>query len=131
MTDYVSPSSWWPQTDVVRRLVQLPAVRVSHPIVGRLTPYGDSGFSHFGTPTIVGLVKVLGDRIEFLALVALEPGRGHFTAFLEELRAAYSEIVVWEIWNERLDAMLRREGFVTVIGLDRGDVNRGLAWRRE
>ena len=126
--------------DTLPRILQsvtqrLLSVRVKHPVVGELMPYGgllgaDVGFSHFGTETIVGLTKVSGDRIEFLALVALEPGRGHFTAFLEDLRAAYREIVVWEIWNERLEAMLRRQGFVTLVGIERGEINRGVAWRR-
>ena len=107
-----------------------PMVAVVHPVVGQIQRYRASGFGEFSTKQMMGLAKVLGERIEILAVVALEQGQGHFTAFLEELRGAYEEIVFWEIMNARLERSVRRQGFVGLTGIDDGDVHTGLAWRR-
>ena len=107
-----------------------PQVAVRHPVVGQIQRYRDSGFGEFSTGRIMGLVRVLGERIEILAVIAVESGRGHFSAFLEELRGAYDEVVFWEVMNRRLERKLRRQGFVGLAGIEEGSVHTGLAWRR-
>lgn len=109
---------------------ELPAVAPRHPVVGRLWNWRKSGFYEFSTGRIMGLTMVMGERIEILAVHAMERGQGHFGEFLEELRGAYEEIVFWEVMNDRLERSLRRQGFVTLMGLEDGAVHSGLAWRR-
>ena len=108
---------------------------MSHPVVGRLRVYRGSlqrAFYEFSTERICGLVKVLGDRIEILAVAALEPGKGHFGEFLEDLRGSYAEIIFWAMMNDRLERSLRRQGFVGIAGIEEdGSILTGLVWRRE
>ncbi len=110
---------------------EMSSVAVRHPVVGRLWGYRDSGFYEFSTGRVMGLTKVLGQRIEFLAVASTEPGRGHFSEFLEELRGSYREIIVWELMNDRFEESLRRQGFVGLIRLWLGESIGGLVWRRD
>lgn len=104
------------------------------PIVGTLTPFLtalDAGFSTFETPTIDGLARVTETRIDFLAVVARNPGKGDFHRFIEDCKQSYDTIAVWEIFNANLKVMLARWGFREVLELMDGSISRGMRWDKE
>ena len=110
----------------------LPEISPQHPVVGKLSRYRESGFWEFSTDRMMGLTRVLGDRVEVLVVVALEPGKGHFTEFLEDLRGSYREVIFWAMMNDRLERSLLRQGFHGVAMIDDdGRILTGLVWRRE
>lgn len=106
------------------------------PVVGELNPYVSlsgvkmEGWFNFMLPTIAGLVRVTGTRIDILAVTSLPPGVGHFHTFMEELKHNYTTIAVWEIWNRALKVMLFKYGFRKVVE-DLGDGDgktEGMRW---
>jgi hypothetical protein len=101
------------------------------PVVGELVPFAVStgtAFCTFNTPTVHGLARVDEKRIDLLAVVALVSGRGDFGRFIDELKASYETICVWEIWNEGLKAMLLRRSFKAVREEVDGDLVQGVRW---
>lgn len=114
------------------------------PVVGRMTPdplgieLGTGYFNFSNAPLkIDGLCKPIPHviaGIEFLAVVSLEPGRGHFTEFVRQLKVHYRVIRFWLDMNPALSHVMQKEGFVRVASIDsdgskiRGwEFSRGLA----
>lgn len=101
------------------------------PVIGELAPFATATgteFCTFHTSTIHGLARVDEKRIDLLAVVAVISGRGDFARFLDELKANYETICVWEIWNRELNAMLLRRGFAAVREEVDGDLVQGVRW---
>jgi N-acetylglutamate synthase-like GNAT family acetyltransferase len=107
-----------------------PATRGRHAVIGRLEPSFDQRFGSFDTGTINGFARVERRTIEILAIEAEHQGRGDGGRFFASLQAIYREIIVWEIYNQRLRAMLARRGFVRMSGVYHGERLTGMRWRR-
>ena len=88
-----------------------------------------TGYKRFESPFGVnGLAKESSERVDILALVSDEEGKGHFRAFIARCLAIHHTVCVWEVWNPILGAALRRYGFRPAWETDRfGDVLSGLA----
>lgn len=110
------------------------AIEVVHPVIGTLTPDDMwDEFGHFFLQDIRGLARVTGERIDFVLLYVhpAKRGAGAWRGLLAACQAAYRVIVVWEVKNSRLDAMLAREGFTITIGsVDGSPRSIGRIWRR-
>lgn len=106
------------------------------PVIGELRPWVlatiypelDAGFDQFRTPTMGGLAKVIGARLDLLSLDAHRPGHGDCGRFLAECQNAYEEIRVLFIMNPQLDAMLKRRGFASFAAWQDGEPIDGLRW---
>lgn len=110
------------------------AAIVEFPVVGGLAPFAVSTgteFCSFQTPTVHGLARVEGKRIDLLAVVAVVTGRGDFGRFVDDLKRSYETIAVWEIWNADLNSMLHRRGFKPVREDVDGDLVTGVRWDRK
>ena len=71
-----------------------------------------TGYMRFESPFGVhGPAKEFSDRVDLLAVVSEEQGRGYFRAFIRHLQATYHTVCVWEVWNATLGDVLRRYGF--------------------
>lgn len=71
-----------------------------------------TGYLRFASPVgIHGLAKVTGKSLELLAVDALRPGNGHFTAFLNLCKLECDKIFVWHVTSEILHDCLPRHGF--------------------
>jgi hypothetical protein len=102
-----------------------------YPVVGELSSFAvwtGTQFGSFRTETVHGLARVEDRRVDLLAVVAVVSGRGDFGRFIDELKASYETICVWEIWNEGLKAMLLRRGFKAVREEVDGDLVQGVRW---
>ena len=103
----------------------------AHPVIGATAPFApefNPMFESFRTETIHGLAAVRGDRLDILAVAAVNPGHGDFSRFLDECQKNYETIGIWEIWNGSLAVMLRRRGFVDVREVLDGDLVSGMRW---
>ncbi len=93
--------------------------------LGTLTPdpFGvmlGTGYSRFNSPLgIEGLAKESNGRVDILAVVAPEEGKGHLAMFLAHCMTVYDTICIWEDWNPILGPMLARRGFVRISELDK------------
>ena len=75
-----------------------------------------------------GLVKVDGDRVDFLAISSVKQGHGLFRKFIADAKRQYQTIAVWEIWNPLVKKSLQRYGFYSVCYLDDGHTVYGMKW---
>lgn len=65
--------------------------------------------SNFG---IDGLARTFSkDKLELLAVVSTDEGRGNFRRFIESCKGEYQRIYIWEIFNPVLHGVLKRYGF--------------------
>jgi hypothetical protein len=106
-------------------------IGAAHPVVGALTPFAEQlapMFQAFHTTRVHGLASVRGDRLDMLAVAAVNPGHGDFTQFLDECQKNYDTIGIWEIWNGSLASMLRRRGYRDVREELDGDLVTGMRW---
>lgn len=109
------------------------AIGNAHPVVGTLTPFAEElapMFQAFRTGTIHGLAAVRENRLDILAVMAMNPGHGEFARFLDECQKNYETIGIWEIWNGSLAAYLKRRGFREVREELDGDLAEGMRWDR-
>jgi hypothetical protein len=107
------------------------AIGTAHPVVGTLVPYAVQFapmFQAFQTGTIHGLAAVTRERLDILAVAAVNPGNGDFSRFLDECQGNYQTIGIWEVWNGSLALMLKRRGFREVREELDGDLVSGLRW---
>jgi hypothetical protein len=107
------------------------AIGNAHPVVGALTPFAAQlapMFQAFHTETVHGLAAVRSDRLDILAIAAVNPGHGDFARFLDECQRNYQTIAVWEIWNGSLALYLKRRGFREVREELDGDLVNGMRW---
>lgn len=103
----------------------------THPVVGHLEPFRKGvAFQTFETDTMRGLVRVTEGRLDILGVAAIEPGRGDFSRFLADCKAAYKTIGVWEILNPDLRAILAAKGFRAAVEVIDGDESAGMRWDR-
>lgn len=110
------------------------AIGTAHPVIGATAPYApdlDPMFESFRTQTMHGLAAVSGDRLDILAIAAVNPGHGDFTRFLDECQKNYQTIGIWEIWNGSLASFLARRGFRDVREVLGGDLVAGMRWDKE
>lgn len=110
------------------------SVVTEYPVVGQLSTFAagtGTQFCSFMTPTVHGLARVEGKRIDLLAVVAVVSGRGDFGRFVDDLKRSYETIAVWEIWNADLNSMLHRRGFKPVREDVDGDLVTGVRWDRK
>lgn len=83
------------------------------PVLGRLGgEYMGGPFRTFDTGTVHGLAAREREHLQLLVLVARTPNAGHVGALLEACQRAYQCITIWEVMDDRLQAMLYRRGFV-------------------
>lgn len=91
-------------------------------------------FDRFVSPLgIDGLVREAeSGRLEFLAIVATEPGTGQFTRFMEQCQRECHTICVWQIMNPRFEKMLGKRGFYpwSEVHRDLGETLNGMRWDR-
>jgi hypothetical protein len=109
--------------------VSAPAVK--YPVIGATTPFAEqlgSMFQAFHTGGVHGLAAVKGDRLDILAVAAVNPGHGDFGRFLDDCMKNYQTIGIWEIWNGSLAIMLGRRGFRAVREVLEGDLVEGMRW---
>ena len=88
--------------------------QANHPVVGELTPYMSflrTGFGMFRTAQYHGLAKVVDNHLHILAIAAFERGQGRLSLFLNRCEDAYHSVTVWDLWNQRLAAYLKRRGY--------------------
>lgn len=98
-------------------------LKAEHPVIGnlflssarneiqRLMLGTDLQWADYDTPTMQGMARVTGRRIDLLVILSKEQGKGHCRDFISELKRAYHAIGVWEIDNPTLLAALDRWGF--------------------
>lgn len=109
------------------------SIGTAHPVIGALTPFAstiDPMFESFHTGTIHGLASVKGERLDILAVAAVNPGHGDFSRFLDQCMKSYRTVAIWEIWNGSLASLLRRRGFRDVREELDGDLVVGMRWDR-
>ena len=72
-----------------------------------------TGYMRFASPLGVdGLVRTNSTKkLELLAVVSTEEGKGNFRRFIAACKERYACICVWEDWNPLLAPMLERYGF--------------------
>lgn len=71
-----------------------------------------TGFLRFCSPCgLEGLAKENGRELVILAVSATYPGNGQFRTFISEAKAQYERIVILEVMNDWLGAVLQRYGF--------------------
>lgn len=106
-----------------------------NPILGRTQPdpAGEAlgtDMQRFESPTgIHGLCREGCCRLEILAIVATIPGTGQFRRFIVAAKQAYPTIFIWHVWNVRLEATLKRYGFVPATRTEPdGEVLTGYRW---
>ena len=107
------------------------AIGNAHPVIGQLSPFASQiqpMFEAFHTTLIHGLAAVRGDRLDILAVAAVNPGHGDFARFLDECQKNYQTIAIWEIWNGSLALYLQRRGFREVREELDGDLVAGMRW---
>lgn len=72
----------------------------------------ETGYSRFVSPLgVSGLAKEEGDRVDILAVVSHEKGKGHFGNFLRHCQNTYATVCIWKDWNPILAPMLVKRGF--------------------
>lgn len=112
-------------------MTKLSAPPADHPVIGALTPWmPDTVFCAFRTRHVHGLACVRGMRIDFLAIAAEPPGRGHLTTFLKRLQQYYAVIGMWEVGNTRLAGFLTRHGFTSELYTFDRERAHGVVWRK-
>lgn len=90
-------------------------------------------FFRYRTPTnLHGLAAVSPGRLDLLAVISGEPGKGHFRDFIETAKAHFDTIGVWSIHSPKLALILLGYGFERGEHRFRGDHSsvHGLIWRR-
>jgi len=108
-----------------------------HPAIGIILPniYGDvmgeEPFGQFRVHGLHGLARVRGDELDFLAIIANEPGRGAFSGLLRKCKRHYRQIRIFSILNDRFGEFLLREGFAPSRCLIGGDPEHCLVWKKE
>lgn len=71
-----------------------------------------SDFHSFETPHgVEGLARVVGDRLDVLAIFVREPGTGKFRRFIADAKEEFRTVAFWHDWNPILGAILERYGF--------------------
>ena len=78
-----------------------------------------------------GLVKVDGDRVDFLAISSVKQGHGLFRKFIADAKNQYQTIAVWEIWNPLVGSALKRYGFYLICDWEDGHTIYGMRWDSE
>lgn len=79
---------------------------------------------------ISGLYKENGDRLDVLAVIAREHGRGQFREFIELAKTEYKTICVWHDDNPAVGPALSRYGFTPETEIDgiTGEIMTGWRW---
>jgi hypothetical protein len=90
----------------------------------------ETGYSRFVSPLgVSGLAKEEGKRVDLLAVVSHEEGKGHFGNFLRHCQETYETVCVWEDWNPILAPMLAKRGFCRASETDKfGELLTGWRW---
>lgn len=92
----------------------------------------DLGFCEFVRDDVRGLARITGDKVEILAVLALEQGKGSFRALIDRCKAEYRTIEVLEIMNPMLNDVLKRYGFKKFSRRERdGEKVTGWRWKRK
>lgn len=105
----------------------------AYPVVGVMRTYTPMAepFREFWTETMHGLAFVIGRELRILALAAHHEGRGDCGRFIAEAIAAYDFVGIYRVGSFRLDAMLRRRGFIDCESeIVAGEDMPGMIWRR-
>lgn len=87
-----------------------------------------TGYFRFEAQGIHGLVKVDNCRLDILAVSATQPGTGQFRRFMDNMKNLYTQIYVWEVWNDNLAAALGRYGFEPITEAHDGEQLDGFLW---
>lgn len=90
----------------------------------------DCGFDGYNTRYVHGLARVVGDRIDVLAIDAVPRGLGHGGRFIRELMNAYQTVRVLHINNPILVGMLERRGFTSFTRYEDGEFLDGMTWSK-
>lgn len=79
---------------------------------------------------VMGLAREDGESLHVLAIESTTPGKGQFRKFVELSKKNYSNVYIWEVWNEWLRPVLRKYGFNEVSEFHHGDYVDGFVWRK-
>lgn len=79
------------------------------PVLGELVHYGS--FYEFDNGKVQGLARVIGKRLDILAVATKKESQGHLTEFLKQCMDEYTTIGIWLVWNRRLHDILLKKGF--------------------
>lgn len=80
---------------------------------------------------IDGLARVNGNRIDFLAVISEDEGKGHFRDFIVACKEHYAFIRFWALMNPELEKTLTRYGFYGGNDVDCfGDVVDVMDWNK-
>lgn len=104
------------------------------PVLGELREQPEhrrlTDFMEFRSPFGVdGLARVRGNRLEILAVISVEEGKGHFRDFVSACQQRYVGIRFWALMNPELEKALTRYGFYGGNDVDEfGDVVDVMDW---
>jgi hypothetical protein len=105
--------------------------------LGQLKPHwlGDvlgTNFMEFDTPTVQGLAREDGDRVEILAIYSKEQGRGYFRDFIARCKGEFREVRVLTIMEPQVAKALKRYGFRKFQRREPdGERVAGMVWKRQ
>lgn len=87
-------------------------------------------YERFESPMkIAGLVRMRSPRkLEFLAILSIEPGKGNFRRFLEACKERTDCICFWEILSPVMKSMLERYGFEPARTYELKEEITGMQW---
>ncbi len=89
----------------------------------------NTGYDRFESETgIHGLAKSEENRLDILAVVAMEEGTGQFREFIKQCKAEYTTVCIWEVWNPQLQEVLPRYGFQRTTEFQVDEVTHGWRW---
>lgn len=92
----------------------------------------DLGFCEFVCDDIRGLARITGGKVELLAVLAMDHGKGSFRALIDRCKAEYRTVEVLEIMNPILNDVLKRYGFKKFSRREGdGEKVTGWRWRRK
>src|SRR5688572_33077484 len=78
--------------------------------IGVMLGTGYMNFRH--SSGIHGLAKAGGFGLYLLVVYADDPGTGQLSAFMKAAKESFKYIVVFEVWNPDLEAILKKWEFV-------------------
>lgn len=102
----------------------------------RPDPVGEilgTGYWQFISPVgCMGLAKWTDDRLDILAISAMNAGTGQFREFIRQAKEQFRTISVWIIGNVTLEAALLRYGFTrTSYTEPDGEHITGMQWQAQ
>jgi hypothetical protein len=90
-----------------------------------------TGFTEFRVGKVEGLWRDAGERMDILAIVVTDKGKGHGGTFIDALQWTYRVVRFLHVDSPLLRVMLLRRGFAEVSWFEDGERVEGMRWSRE